>query len=354
MLVSRQMLAQTSRNSGNVNVGVLVFPSMLGEEKLEVAKPRVDAVLATWGKLALTQSSRYKFTLFVVQWFGKADVIEKSAHPKVHLLRVPAQHNASFVTRVLYGFSEIERLLHPDFVVKGDDLTYFLIPNVVRLLSTLDPKEAHMLGHRLQGDTMPRPFLSGGAGYVVSRPLVEFLANVSRSNDSCLRNEGGAEDVTISTCLWVRRNFLLNWSSLDSRSKGMRCEYVARCSRFVVFTCVHVADKFQAFCPLTLLGLAGGVYNFPVEWYEKYRHALGGVACCAREMVSFHYVVPEQMHALHKYRACCLRAMTGVRVAQHTDEANVGRVVGAVSQSRCVRASVKSTLHSLSRHKPNR
>ena len=47
----------------------------------------------------------------------------------------------------------------------------------------------------------------------------------------------------------------------------------------------------------------GGIYRFPVDWYESYRKNFGGVVtgpdCCSRRSMSFHYLVPREMLAFH-------------------------------------------------------
>lgn len=133
-----------------------------------------------------------------------------------------------------------ERFAKPDFLVKVDDVTYVLVPNLARLLFSMKSSDVHIVGHRLQAPAMARPFLSGGAGYVVSRPVLLQIVELVKTQDVCLQREGGAEDVTLATCLYQHMQLTFDEGFDDG-------------------------ERFQAFCPLTLLGLEGGVYNFPVE-----------------------------------------------------------------------------------------
>ena len=139
---------------------------------------------------------------------------------------------------------------------------------------------------------MSRPFLSGGAGYIMTRSVVSTMVDIVSTHDACLQAEGGAEDVTIATCLFRRHSVMLDEPTLDENGR----------------------DEFQAFCPLTLLDRDGGVYRFPVEWYANYRRPFGGARtgehCCGRHTMTFHYVLPAQMRALQRSaRALLSRAI---------------------------------------------
>ena len=136
---------------------------------------------------------------------------------------------------------------------------------------------------------MPRPFLSGGAGYVMSRPVIEALVTANEQKHTCVQRSGGAEDTTIALCL----------DEVAGVFAGPAVDLTG-------------GELFNAFCPLTLNSLRGSVYVVQPDdesfWYVNYRKNFGGVKlgrqCCAMRTVSFHYVMPEQMVALH-------RALTG-------------------------------------------
>lgn len=208
---------------------------------------RTQACLDTWWQYAKSQyaSRGISFSVFVVQWYQGRDILSMDTiNSGVNLLRVPQQYNQSYATRVFWAMTMAERFKKPDFLVKVDDVTYLLIPNLARLLYSTDATQAHVLGHRLQAPVMSRPFLSGGAGYVLSRPVLLRIVELVKDHDACLEREGGAEDVTLSTCLFQHMQLKFDEGFADG-------------------------ERFQAFCPLTLLGLEGGVYNFPVECKEQ-------------------------------------------------------------------------------------
>jgi hypothetical protein len=250
----------------------LVMPSLLPPEDRSTQAARAHAVQYTWA--AQLPPKR----VFYVQWFGTHDPVIEN---REQLLVVPAgHHNATYASRVLWALQQLAERFDPAFVVKGDDVTYFLVPNVLRYLSGKKPSDAVFEGHLLQGPLMARPFASAGAGYILSRPVLKALNQAVRSQHDCLSREHGAEDLTIARCL---DELLALRASAALGADGR--------------------DLFNAFSPLTLMMLEGGIYNFPIDWYESYRTPFGGVKtgeeCCSRRSLSFHYMVPREMFALH-------------------------------------------------------
>jgi hypothetical protein len=249
----------------------LVMPSLLPPEDFATQFARAQAVQKTWASLLPARR------VFFVQWFAThRRVIDNSQQ----LLVVPSgPHNATYASRVLWAVQQLVERHDPAFIVKGDDVTYFLTSNVLRFLSGRDPDEHLFVGHLLQGPTMPRPFVSAGAGYILSRSVLKVLVQAVRDNHTCIAGEWGFEDLTLARCLDELLSLRAS-AALDEENR----------------------DMFHAFSPLTLLDL-GGIYRFPVEWYESYRKNFGGVVtgpdCCSRRSMSFHYLVPREMLAFH-------------------------------------------------------
>lgn len=250
----------------------LVMPSLLPPEDFSTQFARTQAVQKTWASQLPVRR------VFFVQWFATHRRLVDNAE---QLLVVPTgPHNATYASRVLWAMQLLVERYDPAFVVKGDDVTYFLVSNVLRFLADRDPDDHLFVGHLLQGPAMPRPFVSAGAGYVLSRSVLRALAQAVRDDHECVGGQWGAEDLTVARCLddllGVRAS-----AALDAENR----------------------DMFHAFSPLTLLGLGGGIYQFPVDWYESYRQNFGGVItgpnCCARRSMSFHYLVPREMLAFH-------------------------------------------------------
>lgn len=260
----------TIQSQKQPSVLFLVMPSLLGPEDRATQLARAHAVRNTWAAQLPVRRT------FYVQWFAThTPLFERSEQ----LLIVPSEHNATYASRVLWAMRTLIDRYDPDWVVKGDDVTYFLVPNVLRLLNSHSADKPHFLGHRLLGPGMPRPFVSAGAGYALSRPLLQVLVRALKQNHPCLQN-GGAEDITVAHCIDAFAGIKAD-ATVDDQGR----------------------ELFHAFSPPTLLGIDGGVYHFPVEWYETYRAPFGGVkkgnSCCARRSVSFHYVLPHEMVAMH-------------------------------------------------------
>jgi len=78
---------------------------MLGPETIDVARERASAVQTTWA------ASIPRDRVFYLQWFEGGDVIGDTEQ----LLRVPSEFNQTFVTRVFWGVSEIQKKLKPNW-----------------------------------------------------------------------------------------------------------------------------------------------------------------------------------------------------------------------------------------------
>ena len=91
-----------------------------------------------------------------------------------------------------------------DWYIRLDDDTYML-PTLKQFLSTQDPSKAVAFGSdRFIGWT--HPFLSGGAGWVLSQSAVELLARNAHRCDAMVREQLpcahlSCEDVNLSWCL---------------------------------------------------------------------------------------------------------------------------------------------------------
>ena len=96
----------------------LVMPSLLPPEDFATQFARAQAVQKTWASLLPARR------VFFVQWFAThRRVIDNSQQ----LLVVPSgPHNATYASRVLWAVQQLVERHDPAFIVKGDDVTYFL------------------------------------------------------------------------------------------------------------------------------------------------------------------------------------------------------------------------------------
>jgi glycoprotein-N-acetylgalactosamine 3-beta-galactosyltransferase len=120
-------------------------------------------------------------------------------------------------------------------------------------------------------------YMSGGAGYVLSRAALDAFVNVALNDTSgkmCrTRDADGAEDVEMGKCLQSA-----NVTAGDSRDEnGM--------------------PRFFALTPDFMM-LPGA--KDPEFWYWKnqFYPAEDGEKCCSELAIAFHYITPSQMYVL--------------------------------------------------------
>ena len=103
------------------------------------------------------------------------------------------------VERTMRSFDYIytHYLDEADWFVKADDDTYVIMENLRYLLSAHHPDQLAYFGHHFKA-VVSQGYMSGGAGYVISREALRRFGN--RSADLC-REDGGAEDVEFGKCL---------------------------------------------------------------------------------------------------------------------------------------------------------
>ena len=88
-----------------------------------------------------------------------------------------------------------------DWFLKADDDTYVIVENLRRLLKDHDSQKPIYFGRRFK-PYIPQGYMSGGAGYVLSKEAVRRFVKEGLTNPSkCRVDHGGAEDLEIGQCL---------------------------------------------------------------------------------------------------------------------------------------------------------
>jgi len=178
-------------------------------------------------------------------------------------------------TKQAYSYLYKNHLEDADWFLKADDDTYIVVENLRYMLQPYNASEPVYFGCKFK-PYVKQGYMSGGAGYVLSREAVKRFATRGirdKTGIMCRSDGGGAEDVEMGKCmenLGVRAG-----DSRDSLGRGRFFPFVPEHHLIAG----HMPDDF---------------------WYKKYVYypVEEGMACCSDSAVSFHYVSPNQMYVM--------------------------------------------------------
>lgn len=160
-----------------------------------------------------------------------------------------------------------------DWFLKVDDDTYVIMENLRHMLLAHRQDVPIYFGCRLKHNEIKQGYMSGNAGYVLSREaLRKFVVEAMPNSQKCKREDTGTEDIEIGKCL---EN--VGVQAGDSRDqKGMH--------RFMPFIPEHHLTSKKD----------------PNFWFWKniYYPMEEGIGCCSENAITFHYVTPNQMYVL--------------------------------------------------------
>lgn len=154
-----------------------------------------------------------------------------------------------------------------DWFLKADDDTFVVVDNLRLMLATKNPNEPVFYGHHFKTIVKPHGYMSGGAGYVLSREALKRYAERGHHRPGMCREDGGAEDVAIGQCL--QNLGVTVGESYDSSGRS----------------------RFHCFTP------AGHMHGPYPAWYRKFdgHGAKLGVDGISDSAITFHYVSPRDM-----------------------------------------------------------
>nr|XP_029710299.1 LOW QUALITY PROTEIN: glycoprotein-N-acetylgalactosamine 3-beta-galactosyltransferase 1 [Aedes albopictus] len=200
--------------------------------------------------------------------------MSSTVDPLLNTIALPVKEgrdNLWAKTKEAFKYIYKHHLDDADWFYKADDDTYAVLENLRYLLYPYSPSYPIHFGCKFKME-VKQGYMSGGAGYVLSKEAVRRFIEEAIPNKNCRQDNGGSEDVEIGKCLE-----LVNVEAGDSRDSLGR-------------------NRFFPMAPEHHLIPNNGKKQW--YWITQFYKTDDGMEYCSDNAISFHYVSPNQMYVL--------------------------------------------------------
>ncbi|XP_055923159.1 glycoprotein-N-acetylgalactosamine 3-beta-galactosyltransferase 1-like [Eupeodes corollae] len=204
--------------------------------------------------------------------------------------------NLWFKTREAFKYIWDNHRNDADWFLKADDDTYVIAENLRAFLYPYSTDSPVYFGCKFKPHVR-QGYMSGGAGYVLSREALRRFVELAYPNKTiCRQNHGGSEDMEMGYCL---QN--VGVVAGDSRDEDKRGRF------FPSGPQSHIIARDKS------------------HWYWRYIFYAtdDGLNCCSDHAISFHYIHPDTFYMLdyliYKLRPFGVIYKTDKLVPKHLD-----------------------------------